>query len=131
MSKAKRGKETESVIGRIRDGSLADLRYRDYQPLFNYTKEMDAYLEKNLQGGFDNGIGRICENMIDDMTEMAKADLRIQRTEHRNLISLMAAVRAGDRSAFDSQLKKANDELSGISESLKDTTGRFGLFKFR
>ncbi|MDR1643502.1 MAG: hypothetical protein LBT59_27725 [Clostridiales bacterium] len=115
----------------IRDLNLVAPCYKDFERLFNCKGELDDLIKRNLNKGYDNGIGRICEDLIDSLAKQAEADLKQQRVAHEVCIDSLDSLRARNQAHLAEQLKKAKDELTGIRESLEDATTRFGHFKFR
>jgi len=119
------------ISSRIRNGSVRQLNYQDYALLFGYADVIDDSLGKLFEGEVDLGNGNVCDNMIDDMAEQAKADIRLQRIAHHDSINMLAAQRIADRHAYEKQLDKKKNELAEIRGQLDEINIRFKKSKFR
>jgi hypothetical protein len=119
------------VDSRIRNGSLRQLNYKDFAPLFGYESDIDAFLGKLFHGEIDLGNGNVCDNMIDDISAQAESDLDLQRIAHHDGISTITNQRIADRHAYEKQLDKKCDELGEIRERLDEINVRFRQSKFR
>jgi hypothetical protein len=119
------------LSSRIRNGSLRQLRYKDYVPLFGYTDTIDKFLEELLRGEIDLGNGNVCDNMVDDIAGQAAADTDLQRIAHHDSINMIANQRIADRFAYENQLEKKKEELAEVRGRLDEINVRFRKSKFR
>jgi hypothetical protein len=122
---------TVEINSRIRNGTLRQLNYKDFAPLFGYAGTIDKFLEKLFKGEIDLGNGNVCDNMINDIAEQARADIELQRIAHRDSINTIANQRTADRLAYEKQLAKKQEELEEIRERLAEINVRFRKAKFR
>jgi hypothetical protein len=119
------------INSRIRNGSLRQLNYKDFAPLFGYAEAIDNFLEKLFKGEIDLGNGNVCDNMIDDIAEQAAADIELQRISHHDSINTISNQRIADRHAYKRQLEKKKEELAEIRGRLDEINIRFRKSKFR
>jgi hypothetical protein len=119
------------INSRIRNGSLRQLNYEDFAPLFGYAETIDNFLENLFKGEIDPGNGNVCDNMIDNIAEQAAADIELQRISHYDSINTISNQRIADRHAYERQLDKKKEELAEIRSRLDEINIRFRKSKFR
>jgi hypothetical protein len=119
------------INSRIRNGSLRQLNYRDFAPLFGYADAIDKFLEELFKGEIDLGNGNVCDNMINDIAEQAQTDIELQRISHHDSITIISNQRIADRHAYESQLEKKKEELAEIRSRLDEINIKFRKSKFR
>lgn len=116
---------------RVPYGDYRVVPYEIFPAFLEFQTEIDEYLRGLFAGEVDDANGNLLDNLIDDMTQKARADLERQKTVHEDRYKALAAARpAGDRCQYAEELVLLQSVLQETEEALQDIKARCRDDKF-
>ena len=116
---------------RVPYGDYRVMPYEVYPVFLAFQQEVDEYLRKLFAGEVDDANGNLLDNLIDDVTEKAFADLDRQRTTHEDRYKALSESRPiGDRRQYEEERRLLESVLQETEEDLQEIRSRCRAEKF-